>query len=328
MLITADDSHHVLLGPGDDDFHPPTDERWFHETSWFWWFVPEHAIGGWFYNWVRPNIGTAGGGAWVWDASTPFHVEVPYYACYSSQPLDPVRDLRDHRYPSGVTVRATAPLQTYELGYTDRDLIDVRLTFDAIMPPWAGKVIDAVGSAPRVTHLDQVGRVTGTMMLHGSTYDVDCLAIRDRTWHQRPERWKDGHVGYCNGANDDAGLAFLAQSSRGMRGEVDDRVNAGYYVKDGRRARVVDGSRVLERDPQHGYLERITVDAEDSTGRRFTAVGTSLSRMAMPIPGVHGVVWTSLVDWTIDGVQAWGEDQDAWPINGWSAFRRTRSDKP
>ena len=46
--------------------------------------------------------------------------------------------------------------------------------------------------------------------------------------------------------------------------------------------------------------------------------------MAMPIPGVHGVVWTSLVDWTIDGVQAWGEDQDAWPINGWSAFRRTR----
>ena len=89
MLITADDSHHALLDPGDDDFHQPTDERWFHETSWFWWFVPEHAIGGWFYNWVRPNIGTSGGGAWVWDASTPFHFEVPYYACYSNQPLDP-----------------------------------------------------------------------------------------------------------------------------------------------------------------------------------------------------------------------------------------------
>jgi hypothetical protein len=26
---------------------------------------------------------------------------------------------------------------------------------------------------------------------------------------------------------------------------------------------------------------------------------------------------------TIDGVPAWGEDQDAWPINGWAAFRRS-----
>lgn len=25
---------------------------------------------------------------------------------------------------------------------------------------------------------------------------------------------------------------------------------------------------------------------------------------------------------TADGVQAWGEDDDAWPINGCSAFRR------
>jgi len=325
MLITDDDSHHELLGPHDDDFHQPDQQRWFHETSWFWWFVPEQAIGGWFYNWVRPNIGTAGGGAWVWDASTPFHVEVPYYACFANQPLDPARDLRNHRYPSGVTVRAVQPLHTYELSYADRDLIDVHLRFDAVMPPWAGRVVeDANGSGPRVTHIDQVGRVTGTMTLHGTSYAVDCLAIRDRTWNARPERWKDGHVGYCNAADDDAGVAFLAMSASGIRGESDDRVNAGYFVKDGRRAALVDGSRTLVRNRDHGHLERITVEAEDTAGRRFTATGTSLSRMAMPIPGVHGVVWTSIVDWQIDGVQAWGEDQDAWPINGWSAFRRAQ----
>lgn len=325
MLILTDDSHHALLGADDDDFHPANDQRWFHETSWFWWFVPEHAIAGWFYNWVRPNVGTSGGGAWVWDASTPFHFEVPYYACYSSQPLDPARDLRDHRYPSGVTVRTLQPLQTYELSYTDRDLIDVRLTFDAIMPPWAAKLVDAdqPGAAAKVTHFDQVGRVTGAMAINGARFAVDCLAIRDRTWTARPERWKDGHVGYCNAADDQAGVAFLAQSAAGIRGEGGEaRVNSGYYLKDGRRLAIVDGTRVLDRHPDHGYFERITVDAEDSSGRRFNAVGTSLSRMAMPIPGVHGVVWTSLVDWRIDGVQAWGEDQDAWPINGWSAFRR------
>jgi hypothetical protein len=34
------------------------------------------------------------------------------------------------------------------------------------------------------------------------------------------------------------------------------------------------------------------------------------------------VCWTTLVHWDIDGVAAWGDDQDAWPLHGWAAFRR------
>jgi hypothetical protein len=44
----------------------------------------------------------------------------------------------------------------------------------------------------------------------------------------------------------------------------------------------------------------------------------------MPVPGVHGVCWTSLVHWDIDGVDAWGDDQDAWPVHGWAALRRAQ----
>lgn len=327
MKITSDDSRHDLLSAADDGFHEPnefgdlfgpTKPRWFHETAWFFWFLPEQRMGGWFYNWTRPRIGTTGGGAWVWDDTTPYHLEVPYYACYSNLEHEPQADLRDHRYPSGVTVKCLEPLSKYHLGFADRDLISVDLTYDAVMPPWVDR---PVGEPPIAIHFDQVGKVTGTMTLHGTTYDVDCLAIRDRTWSPRPERWKDGHIGYTNACNDDT--AFLASSAMGTRGQDEDRVHSGYFVKDGRRAAVVDGTRVLDRNPEHGYLERITIEAVDADGRRFTAQGESLSRMAMPIPGVHGVVWTSLVDWTIDGEQAWGEDQDAWPIQGWSAFRRS-----
>ena len=96
----------------------------------------------------------------------------------------------------------------------------------------------------------------------------------------------------------------------------------GFLVRDGQRTAIVDGTRVLERDPEHGYLQRITVDAEDAAGRHLHAVGEARSRMAMPIPGVHGVCWTTLVHWDIDGVDAWGDDQDAWPLHGWAAFRR------
>ena len=279
-----DDSRTDVLGPLDDDFHPPDDHRWFHETAWFWFFVPERAVGGWLYNWVRPNVGTSGGGCWVWDATTFFHFEVPYYACYSNLRLDPERDLRDFTYPSGVSLRVLEPLQRYRLGFADRDLIALDLEFDAVVPPWVGAV---TGDPPRATHLDQVGRVTGELVLRGDRMSVDCLAIRDRTWAPRPERWKDGKVGYCNAATLDT--AFLASSAEGTRGEAADRVHSGYLLRDGRRARLVDGTRELERDPEHGFLRRIAVDAVDADGRALHATGESLSRMAMPIPGVHGV---------------------------------------
>ena len=326
MRIDSDDSRHDLLTPADDAFHAPNEYndlfrsanvRWFHETAWYWWYVPEHGIGGWFYNWVRPNIGTSGGGAWVWDATTHYHVEVPYYACYNNLAFAHDADLRDFTYPSGVSVKCLEPLTRYQLAFRDRDLVAIDLEFDAVMPPWVGS---PVGDPLTAIHFDQVGRVTGTMTINGRSYEVDCLAIRDRTWSPRPERWKDGRVGYSNACNDD--VAFLASSAVGMRGQEEERIHSGYFVKAGRRAALVDGTRVIDRDPEHGYLRQITIEAEDRDGRRFMATGKSLSRMAMPIPGVHGVVWTSLIDWTLDGQQAWGEDQDAWPIHFWSAFRR------
>jgi hypothetical protein len=299
-----------LLSPVDDDFHAPTDDSWwFHETAWFWFFVPERKLGGWLYNYVRPNIGVAGGGCWIWDdtAFSPF--EVPYYANYSNLPLPEVRDLRDFSFPSGTSVKVLEPLKRYRLRHADRDWIRLELEFDAIMEPW----VAADGDPPKARHFDQVGRVTGLLTLHGEELAVDCLAIRDRTWTRRSERWKDGQIGYTNAAAS-AETAFLVSGAEAVQG--------GYLVLDGVRTQLVSGTRKLERDPQHGYMQRIAIEATDTEGRRLEALGESLSRMAMKIPGVHGVVWTSLVRWTLNGIPAWGEDQDAWPIAGWSAFRR------
>ena len=30
----------------------------------------------------------------------------------------------------------------------------------------------------------------------------------------------------------------------------------------------------------------------------------------------------SLVHWDLDGAEAWGEDQDMWPVHRWAQFRR------
>lgn len=304
---------HRLLRPDDDDFHrPPDDAWWFHETCWFWFFIPERGLGGWLYNWIRPNIGISGGGCWVWDESTFLHWEVPYYANYSNLRLPATRDLRDFTFPSGVSVQALEPLTRYRLRYAQGGTIALDLEFSATMDPWV--TIAADSGEPRSTHFDQVGRVTGRLVLHGETMDVDCLAIRDRTWTLRSERWASGGgYGYTNAAAE-SGEAFLAV------GDAD--AARGYLVLDGQRVELVTGHRRTERHPEHGYVTRLVVEATDASGRELEAEGTSVSRMAMPIPGVHGVVWTSLVDWTVNGIPAWGEDQEPWPIMSWSERRR------
>jgi hypothetical protein len=312
--------HTKLLTPEDDDFHPaPNDEWWWHETCWFWFFVPERKLGGWLYNFVRPTIGVSGGGCWIWDDRSYSILDSLYYSNYSNLRLPEERDLRDFRFPSGTTIEMLEPLKRYRLGHVDGDAIALSLEYDAIIEPFvglgatAGLGLSREGAEQLPYHFDQVGRVTGEIALPGETLAVDCLAIRDRTWSPRPERWKVNHAGYANAAAS-ADTAFLFSG--------DESVRNGYLILDGRRTSLVSGSRRLERDPDHGYMTRIVIEAVDDEGRRLVAEGTSLSRMAMKIPGVHGVVWTSLVDWTINGIQAWGEDQDAWPIHQWTDFRR------
>jgi hypothetical protein len=190
----------------------------------------------------------------------------------------------------------------------------VDLTFDAVMEPWVTTSDGPDGPAP--VHLDQLGRVTGTLELHGETLEVDCLAIRDRTWTLRSERWSTGGgYGYTNAAAA-TGEAFLAVG--------DERSLRGYNVADGARAALVSGRRHVERDGEHGYVTRIHIEGSDELGRALEAEGTPVSRMAMPIPGVHGLVWTTLASWTIGATPAWGEDQEPWPIAAWSARRRSR----
>lgn len=301
----------VALTPDDDGFHAPLDDNWwFHETCWFWFFVAERSLGGWLYNYIRPNAGLAGGGCWIWDASAFLHWEVPYYANYSNLPLPVDRDLRDFTFPSGVHVRAVEALRRYELRYADRDALDLALEYVAIDEPWLARGDD--GRPPH--HFDQLGRVTGSITLHGETIAVDCLAIRDRTWTTRHERWRHGGgYGYTNAAAP-TGEAFLAVGDDDVR---------GYLTLDGHRAALTGGKRVVERDPEHGYVTRVTVTGTDEAGRTLHADGTPVSRMAMPIPGVHGVVWTSLVRWTLNGASAWGEDQEPWPVMTWSTRRRS-----
>lgn len=301
------------FGPEDDSFHELGDRWWATETAWFSFHHAQRRLGGWLYTLARPNIGTVQGGAWVWDADAWAPWEIRYCANHSSKRLEPGTDLRHATLATGVTIQVLEPLRSYRIGYSEPGRFEAELRFDAIMDPFPF----ASGEPPflSASHFDQTGRVTGRVVLDGEPIDIDCFSVRDRSWGPRPEH-RPQRLSYCFGTTSPESAFFATSRPRPDH----DLISHGYLIRDGRLARIVGGERRVERDPVTGWVTRETIAGRDESGREFHAAGTPVSRVAV---NRHlAVTWTYLTRWDLDGEQAWGEDQDMWPVEQWSRFRR------
>jgi hypothetical protein len=303
-----------LLDELADNWHiPPWSTKWFeHETSWFALNIPsERNMAGWIFNYIRPNAGISGGGVVLWDDTGWFHMESPYYRHYYAMPKPKEElDLRDFRFPSGLAIKMLEPMTRYHLAYDDPTRLTFDLEFEAVMKPW---VDVAGGETP--THFDQMGRITGQLTLHGKKIDVDCYAMRDRSWGRvRSEKWETSDVGAysCASAGTETSVFVMGFGAK----------KKGFLVLDSKRSGLVEGRRDIERHPDEGWITSMVLAGTDAMGRRFETECECLSRIAMPIPGVGGVCWTSLFRCELEGVEMWGEDQDFWSLYAWSAARR------
>ncbi len=299
----------------DDNFHfaQMGDRWWMTETAWFSFCIPERKMGGWFYNMIRPNIGTVSGGAWVWDDSATLPWEVPYSSNLTVMPLQEGADLNDIKLRNGVSLKTLEPLKVYRIGYEDGDLLKADLCFEAVMPP---RPLRKPGSAfGDLTHFDQFGRVTGKLHLHGEEIAVDCLAMRDRSWGPRPEH-RPRKSAYVTGiASPDDCFLFVTKAN-----ELSEQLAYGFMIKDGEIGDLVEGTRRVERDPQTGFVERILIEGVDEYGRKLEAEGKKLSGITLIR---HSFIdHNGLMEWSINGKTGHGEDQDMWPVHDWSQYRR------
>jgi hypothetical protein len=160
--------------------------------------------------------------------------------------------------------------------------------------------------------------VSGDVVLHGERIAVDCIAMRDRTWGPRPETRPRQAAYVTAAAGPDVG--FLAVTNTGSDGS--DPIAYGFLRRDGETVGLAGGARTVERDDEQGWIRSIVIEATDSSGRVLRAVGAPVSRM---IINRHTFVdINSLVRWDLDGVEAWGEDQDMWPVHTFAARQRAR----
>lgn len=301
--------------PADDHFHFTLmgDDWWATETAWYSFHVPERRLGGWFYSMFRPNIGTVAGGCWIWDDTAHLPWEVPYSANYTALELPADTDLADCTLANGVSMRVLEPGMRYALGYDDGERLRCNLTFAGVMRPEPLTGRDSTFG--KASHFDQLGRVSGEIVLHGETIAVDCIGMRDRTWGRRPED-RPRQAAYVTAAADEQ-TGFLAITNVRPEG---DRVAYGFLLADGHTATLVDGERRLERDPATGWVTRIEITGEDADGRILNASGITVSRVILNRHTFIDI--NSLIHWDLNGREAWGEDQDMWPVHRWSRTRR------
>ena len=295
----------------DDQFHAPeTEDPWWTETVWFSWMIPERSLLGYFYPAFRPNMGIQFGGVLVVDDTATVPWELPAFEWSWHEPLTEPPDLLDTRnLHGGMRLQCLEPGRVFRFGCENQDL-SFDLTFEALCKPLLTRQVPPFDHG---SHIDQPGRVAGRFELLGESFEVECIAMRDRSWGIRRPR-RQPKVGYDHGtASAETGFLSISVDRKG-----DDRITRGYLLRDGVWSNLVDGTRSVERDQEHRPA-RIRIEAVDELGRELHATGRPVSRCvfnAYP----HMFCWTSLTEWELDGVRCWGEDQDVWHPGKWRRF--------
>jgi hypothetical protein len=310
--VTTTPSAVETFTAGDDGLHEPTDSFYDNETFWFSFFIPERRMGAWLYAGVRQHPGITHGGMWLWnDNGSMAACDAPFFDQFSHLKAPTTRGPELMEFPTGFSIRVREPLMSYDLTYDDRNRMRADLRFEAVEPPVA--LLPGAPPYPKASHFDQIGRVTGTVVLDGERIDVDNYAMRDRSWGPRTERGYR-RVGYSWAGSQ--ALSLLTYSSPTPDG---DPIHTGYLRQGGVLSRIASGTRRVLREPG-GHLTSIELDVTDVTGRSLTAHGRPLSDMTLG-PSTSICICTALA-WTIDGQTVFGEDQDVWPNHEWQSRSR------
>lgn len=343
--------------PEDDTYHVPGDEHplWL-ETTWWSFNVPERRIGGWLHAGYHANRNEVTWRVFAWDPSGADLGRLAYYKTEADVAMPSGADLRDLTFPGGgFSVKMLRPLMDYHVAYADTER-DFAIEFEhrSVHPPQ--RFTPGEPPAMHNPHLDQLGHLTGELVLRGERIEIDCHSIRDRTWGPRTNhpvgpqapggpprvhrvldpggpRWREierergrGRIQYIFGhAGADSGfLGFVRPQDGDARGWSP--MNVGWLLRDGRFERLdKTKSRMRNfRDPATGWSAHMLVELEDVTGRRMEAEGTAESYMCEHRAGAN-----ALMRWEYDSRVGWGEDQDGWRLDHFvrmrDALRSTRA---
>lgn len=281
------------------------------ETYYFGFSVPEQAINGFIYLWFHPNQGSVTAGVAIYRG-----------ACGPVQRAA-FSDIRNHliaaehvdadsgamHFPMGLHLEPVMPLTHWHVRLDERAGTGFELDFRAAQPP----VVRADQK-----HFDQAMHVTGTLLLEGHPYAVDCVQVRDRSWNNLrvedplpvpPYDW------LTLATHDGLALNLSLFDDLSLLGPVPGihvppvLLQDGWVQRNGVPRRIVAVDKQTERDPHTHIPVRHRFTATDEDGQRYVVDGEVVAGCAWN--GWSNMVWhQGLVRWQVNGRQAWGESQE------------------
>jgi hypothetical protein len=298
-----------------DELHlPPDDDHPFvTETAWYSFWTTDKAFIGHVYLRFRPNLGTMDCFVYVWGSGG----SVPWDAAYwKDLRLGIPATLEDLVVHGLLHHEVRRPFEDYHLSYHDDRQYGGLFAFD----------LDVAALRPATyfggKHFDQSVRVTGTLTLDGLERQVDCLAMRDRSWYRRGDFTQFRSAYSYALTSPTEGFLALYAAPRDVDMLVDDLpLVGGHQIVGDVQTPLISGERrVTERDAATGQPEVVEITFGVGAERR-TVVGTVRNSMAL-VANTNMMSWMSLVDWNVDGTTIVGEDQEIWSPGIWRAFRQ------
>jgi hypothetical protein len=300
--------------------HVPEDE-FFHGTgepvdtlteTWFWNFhVAEAKINCFAYCWVHPTLKTVTGGLLIYKGFKPIHLASELFEIRDYMSIAVIGDGSDIKLSNGFRAEAIVPMQ------------HVRLTFDDPGRHTSLNIeLQAVGDPimrANNKHFEQVMHATGTLVLRGETYAVDCYPVRDRSWGEpRPENhapyppytWLTGTFGtdfaFNLGAHDDPASDPEWAGKMPAPPQI---FRDGWVVVKGEQRRIVAATKATKREMPWCRPLSHEITFTDSAGDTYHMHGEVIAQ------SIWGG-WSNtnahlgLAKWSWDGKTGYGETQE------------------
>jgi hypothetical protein len=277
------------------------DNPYWNESVWFSISKPEEHLHGFVQYYFRPNMGMLNGGPVLWNPSGTFSWNCLYYNWSHLQAMPPGAKKFDMTARNSLSVKVIEPLKRYSIRY-DKEGLGMNLIWEAIGPMHELKTGDAGQQKTAKFHIEQPGRLTGTIDLDGKRIAIDCFSMRDTSYGPREyESLATG--GYFWGIAEHSAFHAIAMGE-GER----QKVIGGFIWKDGEMASLAAGTRRVVEFGAFGP-RRVEFEATDKLGRTLRATGRLDDGLIFTGYTDHTVVW-SLTEWDWNGVTHWGDNQE------------------
>lgn len=297
-----------------DFFCPePGNNPYWNESAWFSFSLPELRQHGFIQYYFRPNMNMLNGGPALWDASGTQCWNCLYYNWSHLQSLPPGAKKYDMQAYNSLSCKLIEPLKKYVIRY---DYEDFRFDFEwsATGPVHELQSGDSAARAAQKFHIEQPGKLTGSLWRDGVHYEVDCFSMRDASYGSRDYSSMTSG-GYFWGIAENSAFHAIAKGDG-----REQQVIGGFIWKDGELASLAGGVRTIEEYSAYGP-KRVSLQATDTLGRKISAKGEVDEGLLFTGYTDHTVVW-SLMNWQWNGVTHWGDNQEFYPAKRFRQIAR------